>query len=257
MSPPPPFVWAVPDLALVVCPADCDPWNGDFCILYSTVFLKHDEKVRDSGFAWALSDELKSHLLDEFPWHAAATVGWVRDLMVTLSGWLEEVGVFPAEHHPDAQVEPDIAPTYVGDATKHAWVDVLATCARNQRVLSRVASFPQQTADRLLLLLDEGEAPFVVQLVRQVAEWEAVLGEIEPWVGNRLPSGGEHPYRPPRHWHAGQPFPTQRCVRGGGFLDADGRIWVWDLAEGHWDIQEARQGRGRYMRVTTDGIALR
>jgi len=256
MSPPPPVVWAVPDLALVVCPANPDPWDGDFCVLYSTVFLKHDEKVREYGFDWALSDELKTSLLNEFPWHAVGRVGWVRDLMVTFPGWLQEVRVFPVEHHPGAQVEPDIAPAYVGDATKQAWVDVLATSTCSEMVRCRVASFPQQTAGPLLLVLDEGQAPFVVQLVRQLAEWDVVLAEIDPWARNGLPSGGEHPYNPPRHWHEGQPFPRQQCVRGAGFLDADGRIWVWDGTEGHWDVQEEQEGLGRYMRVKTDGMAL-
>jgi hypothetical protein len=256
MSPLSRVVWAVPDLALLVCPASPDPWDCEFYVLYTTVLLEHHEKLRECGFFWAVSDELKTGLLYEFPWNAVSTVGWLRDLMVTFFAWLQEVGGFPAEHHPGAQTTPDIVPSYVSEMTKRSWLDVLVTCHRNDSDLCRVASFPQQTADRLLLAVDNAQPPLVVWLVQSLTEWDAVLADLDPWVRNGLPSGGEYPYAPPRHWHEGQPFPKQRCVRGVGFLDDNGRIWVWDGVEGHWDVQEQREGAGRYTRIRTDGLAL-
>lgn len=255
MTPSPSHVWAVPELVLVVCPPDPDPWNSGFYVLYSTVFLKHDEKIRECGFTWALSDELRTHLLCEFPWNAVNEIGWVRDIMVTFPGWLEIVTLPSIEHHPDVQAEPDIVPSHVGDGTKQAWLDVLADCVQEDTALSRVASYPQQPVVHLRVLLDEGVSAHV-ELVRQIAEWDVVLAQIDPWARHRLPRAGEYPYEPPDYWQPGQPFPRGHTARGAGFVDTEGRIWVRDRAESHWDVQDRRQGRERYTRVTNGGERL-
>jgi hypothetical protein len=217
------------------------------------VFLKHDDKIREYGFFWALSDALKTHLLGEFPWSAVGEIGWVRDVMVSFPGWLRPVEPLLVEHQPGVVAEPDIVPVYVSDETKQAWLDVLAACVQEDTALSRIASSPQQPAANLYVLLDEHAPAHVVKLVRQIAEWDAVLAQVDLWARHRLPRAGDHPYQPPPQWQPGQPFPWKHCARGVGFVDASGRIWVWDHAEEHWDVQGRRQGLGRYMRVTCGG----
>jgi hypothetical protein len=253
MTASPSHVQVAPDLALVACPPDPEPWNREFYDLFSQVFLKHDEKVREYKFTWALSDKLLVCLLgNEFPWNAVGKVGWVYDLMVAFEEWRRTIKPLPVEHCPGVQVEPDITPSHVGDETKQAWSDVLAGCVQTDAALSYVASFPRQPVLRLWVRWNASASE--IELIRQVAEWDAVLVQVDPWFRNGLPRVGDYPYEPPGSWHKGQPFP--RGTGGRGFLDVKGRTWIWDREEEHWDVQDRRPGRGRYIRVTSDGRRL-
>jgi hypothetical protein len=255
MTAPPSHVQVVPDLALVACPPDPEPWNREFYDLYSQVFLKHDEKVREYEFVWALSDELLLCLLgNEFPWNAVGEIGWVTELMVAFEEWRRTIKPLPVEHYPGVLVEPDITPNYVGGETKQAWLDVLAGCVQSETALSYIASFPQRLVVRLRVCLGQSASEYMMKLIRQVAEWDAVLAQVDPWFRHSLPRVGNCPYEPPRFWHWGQPFP--KGEGGIGFLDAKGRTWIWDREEKHWDVQDRHPGRGRYIRVTSEGRRL-
>jgi len=68
---------------------------------------------------------------------------------------------------------------------------------------------------------------------------------------DRLPSGGQRPYVPPKKAH-GKP---QR-VRGGGFEDASGNVWKWDPsghAGPHWDVEHPD---GSHTNVAPDGTVI-
>jgi hypothetical protein len=253
MTASPSRVQVVPDLALVACPPDPDPWDREFSDRFSQVFLVHDEKVREYEFAWILSDKLLLHLLgNEFPWNAVGKIDWVTDLMIAFEGWHRTLNPLPIEHCPSVQVEPDITPSYIGDETRQAWLDVLAGCVQTDTALSYIASFLQQPVVRLRVHLNASASE--IELIRQIAEWDAVLAQVDPWFKHSLPRARNHSYEPPKSWRWGQPFP--RGERGIGFLDVKGRTWIWDREEEHWDVQDRRSGRGRYIRVTSGGRRL-
>ncbi len=65
------------------------------------------------------------------------------------------------------------------------------------------------------------------------AQW----GDRYPY--DKLPTGGEFPYRPKRKG-ADRYTPAP----GGGALDDHNRTWKWDPQEGHWDVQNKKQGFG-------------
>jgi hypothetical protein len=45
-------IYVVPDLALLVCPPDSDPYHQDFLDGYWRVFLLHDEQIEAYGFQY-------------------------------------------------------------------------------------------------------------------------------------------------------------------------------------------------------------
>ncbi|HEC83991.1 MAG TPA: hypothetical protein ENI48_01935 [Thioploca sp.] len=266
----PSHIRIVPDLSLLICPPNPNQWETDFYILYSTVFMQHDKKVkelrerilelREYGYqcevAWALSDELKVQLYNEFPWNAINEIPWVRDMMLTFPGWVEAVESILVEHDSNAKIEPDIVPSHVKDETKQAWLDVLVAGMQNTTDLSRITSYPEQETVQLrVLFYDDDSEEYEVKLIRRITEWDAVRQQLDPWFVEGLPWHGEYPYRPD-NWISGKPFPKRNSRRGPGFLDKHQQIWVWDRAEHHWDVQERRQGFGKYFRVSSDGRLL-
>ena len=75
------------------------------------------------------------------------------------------------------------------------------------------------------------------------------------WTGQaaNLPTGGSHPYKPPKKSH-GKPQ-RARGDRGIGFEDDDGNVWVWDPrghAGPHWDVQHPGRDR-KHTNVYPDG----
>jgi hypothetical protein len=267
----PSHVWVVPDISLLICPPQLSPYETDFYIRYSTIFLKHDEKVKELqnrifelreeyGYkcevTWALSDELKVQLYNEFPWNAINEIPWVRDMMLTFPSWVEAANPLLVEPDYNAQLEPDIVPDHVQDETKQTWLDVLVTCMRETTDLSRLASYPEQAAVKLRVLFDdENSYEYEIKLIREITEWDAVRRRLDPWFAEGLPWRGEYSYKP-HDWNPGQAFPKGNTRRGPGFLDEHKQIWVWDRAEQHWDVQERRQGLGKYFRVSSDGRLL-
>ncbi|CAI0866564.1 hypothetical protein [Serratia quinivorans] len=78
-----------------------------------------------------------------------------------------------------------------------------------------------------------------------------------PWYKyypRELPCEGESPFIPPADWR----MSTQpKKGTGYGFLDINSREWKRDtLHRDHWDVQDVRQGAGRYRNVNDDGEVL-
>ena len=55
-------------------------------------------------------------------------------------------------------------------------------------------------------------------------------------------------------WRAGRPFPHVRWQQNNksGFVDFEGRVWVWDETHRHWDVQMTDD----YIRVSHTGDSL-
>jgi hypothetical protein len=270
----PSYIRIVPDLSLLICPPNLNQWDTDFYLLYSTVFLQHDEKVKElrkkivdlqheygyeCEIAWALSDELKLQLYNEFPWNALNEIPWVRDMMLTFPSWVDAVESLLVEPYPNALMQPDIVPSHIKNETKQTWLDVLVACMQNATDLSRITSHSEQKQGVVQLYVrfnDENSKEYEVKLIREITEWDAIRKQLDPWFAEGLPWNCEYPYKPPRNWHPGEPFPKGNTHRGPGFVDETKQTWVWDMAEHHWDVQERRQGLGKYFRVSSDGRLL-
>ncbi len=81
----------------------------------------------------------------------------------------------------------------------------------------------------------------------------------------RWGAGGKYWFRPPTDWRPecvlqeawreGRAFPRRLVGERGqiGYLDSEGRVWLWDRNEHHWDIQ---QGGSNYIRVNHTGDKL-
>lgn len=76
--------------------------------------------------------------------------------------------------------------------------------------------------------------------------------------------GGKYLFLPPADWRPedisqdvwrkGHAFPRRLVVgRNLGYLDSEGRVWLWDRKEHHWDIQ---LGGSKYIRVNHTGDRL-
>ncbi|QTI69863.1 polymorphic toxin type 37 domain-containing protein [Gordonia polyisoprenivorans] len=62
---------------------------------------------------------------------------------------------------------------------------------------------------------------------------------------NKLPTGGEVPYVPPKNIER-KPDGSPKPKRGGGFPDEKGRIWTWDKSGHggeHWDVTDPKTGK--------------
>ncbi|EFC1454309.1 hypothetical protein FAD53_04535 [Escherichia coli] len=69
-----------------------------------------------------------------------------------------------------------------------------------------------------------------------------------------LPCEGESPFIPPTDWRM---HSHPKKGTGHGFIDINNREWKRDtLHKNHWDVQNARQGTGRYNNVNDDGKIL-
>lgn len=69
-----------------------------------------------------------------------------------------------------------------------------------------------------------------------------------------LPCKGQKPFIPPAHWKG-----AKKIIHGhqNGFIDADGREWVWDkFHKDHWDVQMKKPVQGVYDKVTPEGKIL-
>lgn len=84
--------------------------------------------------------------------------------------------------------------------------------------------------------------------VVQYIEWKCLK---YPWLllyDERLPVGGEFPFRPQNNWMTLSSAPKGHQH---GFLDKSSNEWCWDtLHGGHWDVQLSTSG---YVRVNQDG----
>lgn len=252
-------VYVVPDLALLVCPPDITPHDLTFFDEYWHHFLQHDEMVEANGFCWMVSDELKICLMNTFPWSNLDEVPWLRgfyeEFFLLWSKWHSpDVHI---ERYPEAQISPNIVPDYVEEATKQAWHDVLTTCGQENHANAQVASHPQQIVSQLRIVpCEEAEEVYILGIVCTIEQWDATLATMNPWVAAHLPQHGDYPYVPPVSWQHGHPFPRSKCSHGNGFLDDQRRIWIWDKAEQHWDVQHYPYKRGAYDRITIDGRML-
>jgi hypothetical protein len=93
---------------------------------------------------------------------------------------------------------------------------------------------------------------------------DAVAGHLEDVSHQGWEAGGLYHFIPPTtfdpnevpkdRWRHGRAFAVQRTPdkQRQGALDCEGRIWVWDHAERHWDVQL----REDYARISHDGRAL-
>ena len=69
---------------------------------------------------------------------------------------------------------------------------------------------------------------------------------------NDLPMEGDRSYVPPKK---GRGQPVWDSAQG-GFLDADGNVWIWAKAKhggDHWDVQHPD---GSHTNVTSDGTVI-
>lgn len=70
---------------------------------------------------------------------------------------------------------------------------------------------------------------------------------------DKLPSGGEYPYRPQKQKGKPEVVPNPQ---GSGYVDRRGDIWVWDPRHGgHWDVED-RRNPNRYKKVSPEGKIL-
>jgi len=256
MSQTPPEVWIAPDIALLVCPPIQNAHDTNFLDHYWRFFLKHRDKIgelQDHRFAWISSDALIVNILGQFPWTDYDRVPWVRDLMVDFERWHSQHNAHLVVPATSTQSAPDSVPAHINADTKGAWLDVLAFCVQHNSLWSHLASCPQQCTLAIQVSITTGINSAIVPLVCQSADWEGVLKQVNPWVRHNLPTKGAQYYQPSATWRWGNEFPTQITSRGLGFQDEQSRVWVWDAAEEHWDVQDKRPGRGKYIRVWPDG----
>lgn len=98
---------------------------------------------------------------------------------------------------------------------------------------------------------DAEQGPHTLRMARPKASLEEAERRREAIADKGLPTGGNIPYVPPRHWTSSQPLP--RGPRG-GYMDAKGREWVPPrgqlIRERHWDVQLPKGG---HLNVTKDG----
>lgn len=69
-----------------------------------------------------------------------------------------------------------------------------------------------------------------------------------------LPCRGDKYFIPPHHWKN-----SPKVIHGpsGGYFDRDGREWIWDkMHNDHWDVQLEKPARGKYDKVTPDGLII-
>jgi len=70
-----------------------------------------------------------------------------------------------------------------------------------------------------------------------------------------LPHKGDKPFIPPSHWKG---MVKIKHGQQGGFLDKDGREWVWDkMHNDHWDVQMKKPVTGKYDKVTPEGSFMK
>ncbi|WP_320736073.1 hypothetical protein [Enterobacter roggenkampii] len=78
-----------------------------------------------------------------------------------------------------------------------------------------------------------------------------------PWYKyypRELPCEGDYPFVPPSDWRMNS---QPKKGSGHGFIDIDNREWKRDtLHRNHWDVQDERQGPGRYNNINYDGKKL-
>jgi len=247
-------VQVVPDLALLACPPTPTLWDRQFIDEYWAAFLVHDQKINEYGFDWVLSDELVNYLLAQFPWTEIGKIEWVSLVMIDFEERWRRFKLLPSVSHPGAKALPNIIPHHVSHETANAWLNVLVTCVQAEPVLSYIASYPRQAVASLLISSDQDSSVHNINIIRKISEWDNVLAQIDLGFLEGLPQTGDMAYIPPKYWRLGQPFPKGQSSNG--FLDAEGRTWEWDVQEKHWDVQDQRQGHGRYIRVTIKGTIL-
>ncbi len=254
-----PEVWVVPDVALLVCPPIRDAHDTTFLDYYWRFFLDHTtkvEKLSEHNFAWLMSDELINYVLSQPPWVEQLNLPQMLDMYVFFAefvGRQRKDTWSAANTATSTQITPDIAPTHVDSNTKEAWLGLLASCAQKNAGWSHLASCPQQCTLATQVSVTTGTNSATLPLVCQSTEWDSVVKAVNPWVRHNLPAKGADFYAPPASWRWGDDFPPQVTGRGVGFQDEQGRAWVWDAAEAHWDVQDKRPGRGKYIRVWPDG----
>lgn len=91
------------------------------------------------------------------------------------------------------------------------------------------------------------------QLVISKSDFEKVKF---PWVriyNQPLPTGGEFPFVPPKHWTlSSSPIRSSRFSNN-GYVDSVGNEWEWDkLHKDHWDVQHSSRTQD-YTNVNVDG----
>lgn len=248
-------VYVVPDLTLLICPPSATGYDKQFFEIHWPHFLRHDQKIRTYALRWALSPSLISHMMGEVPWRLVRQVPDVRTMMPVLEELYRQAINEAIKQDRNMVIDPDICPAYVSGETTQLWKDLLSWCIQRPYTLTKVASHPGQP-EELKIRLNSESIAIEVQIVRDISEWDTTYASTDLWDQYSLPRSGETYYKAPPYWQPGQPLPKRKVRDRVGFIDQEGRLWLWDRAEGHWDVQDRRPGLGKYIRVTTDGQLL-
>lgn len=249
-------VFAIPDLEILVCPDPGNPNDRTFYDRNWRIFQQHTDILQEKGFHWLFSAELCQAVLAQYPWNHLSECKWLVDVysqLQLLFGQYQKV----LQCTPAHSTRPDMLPIHTLHPTDQAWLATIAWRCTQSNTEACIPTLENlhHPAKQVDLLDAQDSVIDTLPLVRNEYDWRNLHEQVDPWFQAGLPDKGQYSYRPPTSWRAGQPFPVNQAQRG--FVDARGRVWVWDkLHDDHWDVQYDPPRHNNYDRVTPDGRLL-
>lgn len=186
-------IQALADPSLLVCPPNPARWDRSYIDDYWRYFQDHDQVLRGNGLRWIFTNEFLNYVLNEFPYSHIHEVPWVLDVMVDLEQRRQEFVFIQPRDAADVQCDHAIVPENSSEGLKCAWHNLLVTCALLGPLLTRVASHPNQSIDRLTV--SQGVNVLArVDIVNHAGNWTEVFRQFDPWLEANLPKNGVRQY---------------------------------------------------------------
>lgn len=239
---------------LLLCTEDTDPLT--FETTYLSAAISHFESCRENAVRLRLPSSVVQYVTNNYPWSRITEANWkgfLLDWWARLQPLLEFVS-YPLEDRAAGDLpedRPDCLASH--EQIQEIWCEWLDLLAQGHTFAGRfdrgigVCSTLHQPNVPLFSMCNQ----FVI--VENAQDWSLVK---HPWLrmyDERLPVAGDYPFAPAADW-ADLAGPKRAGAPSYGYMDIQGREWVWDrLHDNHWDVQ---QQDGSHLNVTPSGRLL-
>ncbi|MDT8701740.1 hypothetical protein [Kluyvera ascorbata] len=210
-------------------------------------FLNFMSVIDFEKLAVIFSNELMTRFQDHYPWGRSDDDEWGPYVSQWYGLIMSKMSKIDLVDHEIMECEPKHNCNAISQATKKIFNSFLEAIATH--------TLPEGCNEEAIFSpIDDCNSRNDFIAIRDFDDLKPAEYTWYKFYPRELPCEGESPFVPPADWRIhSQP---KKGV-GHGFIDINNREWRRDtLHRNHWDVQDARQGRGRYNNVNDDGNIL-